>query len=86
MVEAGLAVKNGNADASVMDVLTARIIVNKNPELMILDTPVESEKTAIAVQKGNETLLKVVNELLDELQAAGKLDQWFDDHYNSLVD
>lgn len=86
MVEAGLAVKNGNADASVMDVLTAKIIVNKNPELMILDTPVESEKTAIAVQKGNESLLKVVNELLDELQAEGKLEQWFDDHYNSLVD
>jgi arginine/lysine/histidine transporter system substrate-binding protein len=85
MVEAGLAVKNGNADASVMDMLTAQIIVANNPELVLLETPVAKEETSMAVQKGNDSLLKVVNELLDELKADGTLQKWFDDHYDSLV-
>ena len=39
----------------------------------------------MAVQKGNDSLLKVVNELLDELKADGTLQKWFDMHYDSLV-
>ena len=85
MVEAGLAVKNGNSDASVMDVLTAKIIVANNPDLKILDQPVESEETAIAVQKGNSTLLKEVDDLLAKIQADGTLQKWFDQHFASLI-
>lgn len=86
MVEAGIAVVNGNADASVMDVLTAQIIVFNNPGLVLLDNAVESEETAIAVQKGNDSLMAVVNELLDELQTSGQLQNWFDEHFEALLD
>ena len=68
-----------------MDMLTAQIIVANNPELVLLETPVAKEETSMAVQKGNDSLLKVVNELLDELKADGTLQKWFDDHYDSLV-
>src|SRR5690554_2836043 len=86
MLEAGIAVVNGNADASVMDVLTAQIIVHNNPSLVLLDNAVESEETAIAVQKGNDSLMAVVNELLDELQTSGQLQTWFDEHFEALLD
>lgn len=86
MVEAGMAVVNGNADATVMDVLTAQIIVHNNPGLVLLGDAVESEKTAVAVQKGNESLLAMVNDLLQELQAEGKMEAWFDLHFQALLD
>ena len=85
MVEAGMAVSNGNADASVMDILTAEIIVYNNPGLLLLSDSVESEETAIAVQKGNESLMNVINELLDELQANDQLQVWFDNHFEALL-
>ena len=86
MVEAGLALTNGNADASIMDVLTAQILVHNNDKLMLLDNAVESEETALAVAKGNESLLKEVNELLTELQADGMIQTWFDDHFDALLE
>lgn len=86
MVEAGLAVLNGNADASVMDVLTAQILVHNNPGLKLLENSVVSEETAIAVQKGNESLLNEVNLLLSELEESGQLQTWFDDHFDALLD
>ena len=86
MVEAGLAVLNGNADASVMDVLTAQILVHNNPGLKLLENSVVSEETAIAVQKGNDSLLNEVNLLLSELEESGQLQTWFDDHFDALLD
>lgn len=86
MVEAGIAVDNGNADASVMDILTAQILAYNNPSLKILDNAVESEETAIAVAKDNDSLLKEVNDLLDELQSDGTLQKWFDSHFDSLLE
>ncbi len=86
MVEAGLALTNGNADASIMDVLTAQILVHNNDKLMLLDNAVESEETALAVAKGNESLLKEVNELLTELQADGMIQTWFDEHFDALLE
>ena len=86
MVEAGLALTNGNADASIMDVLTAKILVHNNDKLMLLDNAVESEETALAVAKGNESLLKEVNELLTELQADGMIQTWFDEHFDALLE
>ncbi|HZJ87390.1 MAG TPA: transporter substrate-binding domain-containing protein [Erysipelothrix sp.] len=86
MVEAGLAVANGNADASVMDKLTAEILANNNKNLKVLEGALVSEETAIAVAKEDKTLLDAVNELLAELQADGTLDKWFDEHFDSLLD
>ncbi len=85
MVEAGLAVNNKNADASIMDKLTAQIVVSNNPNLILLDDAVESEETAIAVAKGNDDLLEHVNEVLTELQDSGQLQKWFDKHFDALL-
>lgn len=86
MLEAGMMVSKGDADASIMDILPAQFIAEKNDNLQIVENAVESEETAIAVAKDNKELLDVVNELLDELQANGTLEKWFDEHFASLLD
>jgi polar amino acid transport system substrate-binding protein len=70
-------------DAVVTDKLTAEIIINNNEGLQAFPlvnsdgTPVaEIEKYGICIAKGNEDLLAIINEVLDELIAAGKIAQW----------
>ena len=70
-------------DAVVTDKLTAEIIINNNAGMQAFPltnsdgSPVaEIEKYGICVAKGNEELLAVINEVLDELIAAGKISQW----------
>ncbi|MBO7175902.1 MAG: transporter substrate-binding domain-containing protein [Clostridia bacterium] len=73
----------GKIDAVVTDKLTAEIIINNNEGLQAFPlvnsdgTPVaEIEKYGICIAKGNEDLLAIINEVLDELIAAGKIAQW----------
>ena len=73
----------GKIDAVVTDKLTAEIIINNNEGLKAFSltnsdgSPVaEIEKYGICVAKGNEDLLAVINEVLDELIAAGKISAW----------
>lgn len=73
----------GKIDAVVTDKLTAEIIMNNNTGYKVFPlvnsdgTPVaEIEKYGICVAKGNEELLTVINEVLQELIDAGKISQW----------
>ena len=73
----------GKIDAVVTDKLTAEIIINNNSGLQAFPltnsdgSPVaEIEKYGICVAKGNDELLAIINEVLDELIAAGKISQW----------
>ena len=70
-------------DAVVTDKLTAEIIVANNSNFKAFalknedGTPVaEVEEYGICVAKGNETLLEVINEVLEELIANGSIDTW----------
>ena len=73
----------GKIDAVVTDKLTAEIIINNNSGLQAFPltnsdgSPVaEIEKYGICVAKGNDELLAIINEVLDELIAAGQISQW----------
>ena len=73
----------GKIDAVVTDKLTAEIIINNNEGLKAFSltnsdgSPVaEIEKYGICIAKGNEDLLAVINEVLEELIAAGKISAW----------
>ncbi|NJP40531.1 transporter substrate-binding domain-containing protein [Oscillospiraceae bacterium HV4-5-C5C] len=66
-VEAGNAVITGKADAAVIDEMTGQNVVNANPDdLTITDESLSHEQYAMAVAKGQEDLLAVVNEVLSE--------------------
>lgn len=74
-----LAVEDLKADkveAIVLDSLPAQEIINKNPELKILEKELLIDKYGIAVQKGNAELLKDINEVLQELIDNKKIEEY----------
>lgn len=84
MVEAAMAVNAGNAEAAIVDILTAMVIVRNTPELDMIETSLSNEELAYAVAKGNDSLLKVMNEVLEELKAED-LDKIFDYHFEKVA-
>ncbi len=83
--DAALAVKTRKADAFVYDKSVLVNLVEKNPELVILDEPVAQLEVAAAIKKENAALLSSINRVLDELRAEGVLAQlrakWIDSKY-----
>ena len=68
--------KADKVDAIVLDSLPAEEIINKNPELKILEKEVLTDKYGIAEQKGNTELLNQINEVLNELMNSGKIQEY----------
>lgn len=79
-LEAAQDLKNDKIDCIVMDSLPAEEMVKANPELVILDEELFTDKYAIAVQKGNTEMLDAINEVLEDLIAAGKIDEFTINH------
>lgn len=69
-------VKNGKLDAAVVDSYTGIALANKLGLKVVEDAEVfETEKYAIAVQKGNTELLEIINETLAEMKESGAIDE-----------
>jgi len=80
-IEASLDLINGRVDAVVLDKLPAESIVNNNEGLKCVAlTDAEPESYGICVAKGNESLLSVIDEVLSELIADGKIDEFVVKH------
>ena len=73
-MEAVQALTQGKVDAVIIDNEPARVFVNENEGLVILDEAYADEEYAIAVKKGNTELLNQINAALAELKADGTLD------------
>lgn len=68
------ALVQGKADAVIIDSEPAKIFVEKNPSLVILDEPFAEEAYAIAYKKDNQKLGEKLDKALDELRADGTID------------
>jgi polar amino acid transport system substrate-binding protein len=83
--DAALAIRSGKADAFVYDRSVLLKIVDKNPELTILQEPVSRLEVAIAMNKGNASLLKDMNAALRQLKDQGILNdlrkKWIESSY-----
>ncbi|MFZ2169705.1 MAG: ABC transporter permease subunit, partial [Methylococcaceae bacterium] len=83
--DAALAVKTRKADAFVYDKSVLLNLAEKNPELVILDQPVDKLEVAAAIRKDNTTLLAEINRALAELKKEGTLKhlraKWIDAKY-----
>lgn len=81
-VQAAEDLKNNKIDAIVMDLYPAQELVATNPELKILDeeNPVFVDQYAIAIKKGNQELLDQINEVIDQLIADGKIEEFTAKH------
>lgn len=79
-------ISTGRIDAVVIDKLPAESIVANNDdimkcvELVYADGSNTEEEYAIAVEKGNETLLAAINETIKRLQNEGKIDEFLLNH------
>lgn len=68
------ALKQGKVDAVIIDEQPAKVFVENNPELVILDSQFEPEEYAIAVAKENTELLDKINAALVTLTENGTMD------------
>lgn len=79
-MEAAMDLKNNKIDCIVMDSLPAEQMVAANDDLVILDGELFTDKYAIAVQKGNTEMLDQINEVLEQLMAEGKIEEYTINH------
>ena len=84
--DAALAVKSNKADAFIYDKSVLLNLVEKNPELVILDQPVDKLEVAAAIKKENTALLADMNAALNALKQEGVLQRlrvtWVDSKYS----
>ncbi|WP_312640782.1 ABC transporter substrate-binding protein [Hydrogenoanaerobacterium sp.] len=73
-------VKSGKADCIVMDALPAEELVKENPELVILEQELFTDKYGMAVKKGNAALLEQINAVLQKLMDEGKIAEFTLNH------
>ena len=69
------ALKQGALDCVIIDEETAKIFVDKNNELKILDAAFEIEEYAVCVNKDNKILLNKIDYAIDELKLNGSFDK-----------
>ena len=73
--DAVTALQAGKVDAVIIDNNPAKVFVEQNEGLKLLDTPYAEENYAICVKKGNTELLDGINAAIKELKESGKLDE-----------
>lgn len=69
------ALAKGKIDLAVIDQDPALMYLKKHPELEILPVPLTSESYAIAIRKGNQSLLSQINAVISDMKASGKMDE-----------
>ena len=80
------ALKQGKIDAVIIDEQPAKVFVEKNSDLKILNEEFTDEDYAAVISKDNDELLNKVNKAIDELQADGTLDKLEHTYINKTGD
>lgn len=73
----------GDIDAVVIDGEPAKVFVEENAGLVIIDEPLTEEEYAIGVAKDNPRLLKNVNSAIESLKQSGKLERITEKYINA---
>jgi polar amino acid transport system substrate-binding protein len=83
-----LNLKNKKVEAAVVEGPVAKLYVQKNSDLAISDAKfnlkADEQGSAIAVAKGSDDLLKIINDTIDELKKDNKIDQLVVDAANGV--
>lgn len=79
-----LELTTGKADGVVIESTVAQPYLIANPDLILCDATLPEDRlykdTAIAVPKGNEDFLALINEVIAECQEEGLIDQWIEEY------
>ncbi|WP_196000853.1 transporter substrate-binding domain-containing protein [Clostridium sp. 1001271B_151109_B4] len=73
-----LELKSGKVDAIIMEKPVAEMAVNSNPDLSVGEPTYEDKSggNAVGVAKNNPELLAKINEVINELNESGKMDEY----------
>ena len=74
-MEAVQALQQGKIDAVIIDNQPAKTFLEENEGLKILETSYVEEDYALAIKKGNDDLVKKVNDAIKELKEDGTFDK-----------
>ena len=74
-MEAVQALQQGKIDAVIIDNQPAKTFVEENEGLTILEPSYVEEDYALAIKKGNDDLVKKVNDAIKELKEDGTFDK-----------
>ena len=86
-LEAGMDLANGRLDAVVIDQYPAAAIASQMEGLKVSDASIsDSESYAVAVAKGNEDLLEVINATIDRLNEEGKISEFMTNHSTTAAE
>lgn len=77
-IDAIVDLRNGKIDAVVIDALPAKVFVEKNDDIMVLDDYFTEEEYAIAIKKGDSSFVKHVNGVIADLKASGRYQEIYD--------
>lgn len=81
--DAVVALSQGKVDAVVIDNEPAKVFVEQNEGLKILETEYAVEDYAIAIAKGNTSLLEQINAALAELTESGEIQAILDKYISA---
>ncbi|MBN1679340.1 MAG: amino acid ABC transporter substrate-binding protein [Anaerolineae bacterium] len=76
--EAMQAVQQGQADAALVDTVSARLYLKQHNDLVMADDTVYSEAYRIAMRQQNFRLIEAVEQVLDDMQTDGTLEAIID--------
>ena len=88
--DAMVALSEGKLDAVVVDQLVAEQLAKSQPNFIAIPLITASgeqvkEECGVAVAKGNEDLLAVINQVIEQMKSDGSIDQYFVE-YSELVE
>ncbi len=86
--DAILQLKNEKLDGIVLEGVVAKQYLVFNDDLALADVQFEGAKkvSAVALQKGNDDLVKIINEIIKQDTESGQFDKWVDEYSKLAVE
>lgn len=75
---------NGKVDAVIVDEEPAKLIAENQKGVKLVEAPFIEEEYALAVKKGNEGLLLVINKVLDQMKQDGTYDALYTEYFGAI--
>lgn len=86
--DAVLQLKNGKLDGIVLEGVVSKQYLVYNDDLALADVQFEGAKkvSAVALQKGNDDVLKIINDVIKQDTESGQFDKWVDEYSKIAIE
>ena len=86
--DAVLQLKNGKLDGIVLEGVVSKQYLVYNDDLALADVQFDGAKkvSAVALQKGNDDVLKIINDVIKQDTESGQFDKWVDEYSRIAIE